>query len=88
MKSGLTNTIKIGQYDIYARESPRGWAIIIMPTNIRIDTFHGYPHIHFSQKGKKHEIKIENFDTALKIIDNHIYKNITINKKRLLEELL
>ncbi|MDR2624433.1 MAG: hypothetical protein LBC39_07740 [Methanobrevibacter sp.] len=42
-----------------------------MPAGIRIDTFHGFPHVHFTQNGKKHEIKIDDFELALEIVNEH-----------------
>jgi len=51
MKQNNTNSIKLGKYKIYRKTSKKGWAITITPINIRIDNFHGFPHIHFSLKG-------------------------------------
>ncbi|WP_281192496.1 hypothetical protein [Methanobrevibacter filiformis] len=33
-----------------------------MPDNVRVDNFHGFPHIHFSLKGKHNKININNMD--------------------------
>jgi len=88
MKVDNTSKRKIGNYDVYERKSHRGWAIIILPAGIRIDTFHGFPHIHFSPNGKKHEIMVNEFEVALEIVDQHIFSNIIIDKEKLLEELL
>ncbi|MDR3291104.1 MAG: hypothetical protein LBT10_03045 [Methanobrevibacter sp.] len=49
---------KIGDYDVYHRNTQRGWAISILPPKIRIDNYHGYPHIQFSLHGIKHKINI------------------------------
>jgi len=86
----VDNTIKrkVGNYDVYERISNRGWAIIIMPSGIRIDTFHGFSHIHFSPNGKKHKINVNDMESALSIIDEHIFINTLIDKEKLLEELL
>jgi hypothetical protein len=87
MKQNNTTTLEYGKYKIYLKTSKRGWAITITPINIRVDTFHGFPHIHFSLKGKHHPIKINKLDKALNIIINHILDNDEINKKKLREEL-
>ena len=42
------NKRRIYDRDVYKRKSKRGWAIVIMPDNIRIDNYHGFTHIHFS----------------------------------------
>ena|GEM_PF-1481015 len=88
MKVDNTKSTKIGNYDVYERESIRGWSITITPIGIRIDDFHGYPHIHFSLKGKKHKINVEKFEEAIYIVFLHISKNKKINLKKLFEELL
>lgn len=75
-----------GNY-IKSRKSKKGWAIMIIPPNIRIDNFHGYAHIHFSPKGKKHRIKEENFDKIYQIVRIHLKKNKKLIKKELLGEL-
>jgi len=88
MKKGLRNKNFIGDYIIYDNITPKMWAIIIMPIEIRIDNAHGYVHIHFSLKGTKHKINKTNFYEIYGIIETHIEKNRVIDKKRLLRELL
>ncbi|MGL6298512.1 MAG: hypothetical protein ACRC1M_05025 [Methanobacteriaceae archaeon] len=88
MKENDTSLLKIGKYNIYHKNSKRGWAITIMPINFRIDNFHGFPHIHFSLKGEHNPIRVNNFNEALIIVINHISNNDEINKKKLMEELL
>ncbi|MDR0774697.1 MAG: MarR family transcriptional regulator [Rickettsia sp.] len=83
MKRDNTEKTKIGNYDVYEREGYRGWAIIIMPDGLRIDNYHGFPHIHFTHKGKKHKINTNNMEKALEILYNHIWKNEIINKKKI-----
>jgi len=39
MKEGQSEVTVIGKYKIYDKETKRGWAITIMPINIRIDNF-------------------------------------------------
>ena len=88
MKVDESKSTRIGDYDVYERESIRGWAITIIPIGIRIDNFHGFPHIHFTLKGEKHKINVEEFEKALYIVFLHISKNKKINPEKLFEELL
>ena len=88
MKESESNVSFIGKYKIYDKESPRGWAITIMPIKIRIDNFHGFSHIHYSLKGKHVNINVNDKDEAFKIVVNHILNNIEIDKLKLTEELL
>ena len=87
MKSNNTDISKIGKYTIYKKSSMRGWAIIIMPSKIRTDNFHGFPHIHYSLKGKHQPIKVNKLNKAFEIVTNHILNNETVNKEKLKGEL-
>ena len=88
MKINETSVMKIGEYTLYRKNSPRGWAITIIPINIRIDNFHGFPHIHYSLKGKHHLIGINDLKRAYEIVVGHIENNEKIYKEKLTEELL
>ncbi|MCL2116586.1 MAG: hypothetical protein FWH29_10255 [Methanobrevibacter sp.] len=88
MKKGLRGKNFIRDYIIYDNTTPKMWAIIVMPIEIRIDNAHGYVHIHFSLKGRKHKINKTNFHEIYGIIEKHIEKNELINKKKLWKELL
>jgi len=59
-----------------------------MPDEIRVDNYHGFPHIHLSLEGDKIPIKYNDRDEVFIIIRNHLLKNKDIIKKELLEELL
>jgi len=87
MKGETRNTEIIHGNYIKSRKSKKGWAIVINPPHTRIDNFHGYTHIHFSPKGKRHNIKLENFDEIYEIIRKHLKKNKKLIKKELLGEL-
>jgi len=73
---------------VYLRETIRGWAIIIIPDKIRVDNFHGFPHIHLTFDGEKIAIKYDDMNEIVMIIRNHLQKNKNLIKKELLEELL
>ena len=88
MKKSLKNKNFIGDYIVYDNITPKMWAIIIMPIEIRIDNAHGYVHIHFSLKGPKHKINKRNFYEIYEIIEKHIEKNSILDKNKLWSELL
>lgn len=88
MKNRDSNQLELHDKIIYWRKSRRGWAIVIMPDNVRTDNFHGFPHIHMEFKGKHEPIKYNNFDTVYSLIIDHIERNKGINKKELRLELI
>jgi hypothetical protein len=88
MKEHTSEKIRIYDTDIILYNSKRGWAIVIMPNNIRIDNHHGFEHLHFSLKGKKHEITEKNMDTLINIIITNVEKNKELNLNELKEDLL
>ncbi|MDR2623170.1 MAG: hypothetical protein LBC39_01165 [Methanobrevibacter sp.] len=88
MKDGSQNKNIIGDYLIYDNKTPRMWAIVIMPIEIRVDNAHGFVHIHFSHRGIHHKINKTDFDEIYEIIVRHIEINKIIDKKKLWEELL
>jgi hypothetical protein len=74
--------------DIYYHNSQRGWAIVIMPDRIRIDTYHKEAHIHFKIDGIHIPIKYRCLEEVGLIVESHIEKYKCINKNKLKEELL
>jgi hypothetical protein len=62
MKLSERHRNKIGKYTIHVNITPRTWAIIIMPPEIRIDNANGFVHIHFSLRGKHHPINKKDFN--------------------------
>ncbi len=88
MKNRTTSKTLIENKEVYRDKSARGWAIIIMPDEIRIDNYHGFPHIHLSLNGEKIQINYNDREDVFIIIKNHILKNKDIIKKELLGELL
>jgi hypothetical protein len=81
------SSIEIKDYKIYYRETVRGWAVAIMPNKIRIDNFHGFPHIHYSLKGKHQPIKTGTLTEALKIVLNYLSENDELVVEDLKNEL-
>lgn len=77
----------IHDYVLYRRLTQKGWGISILPSKVRIDNFHGYPHIHFKLHGIKHNIKVNDMDEAYRIVHNHIMDFKKVNKRILFREL-
>ena len=84
------NTIKISEHGklIYAGKSIRGWKIIIMPDEIRIDNYYKPSHVHVQNKGIHIPIKYRDYEEVGLIIKLHLAKNKGINKEKLMDELL
>jgi hypothetical protein len=88
MKVENSTSTQILDRTIYRRRSKRGWSIVIMPDNIRIDNFHGFPHVHLEGKGGHEEIKTNDFKTVHQIVIKHLERNKGVNKKELKRELV
>lgn len=71
---------------IILRENEDLWAINILPDDILIDNYHGYPHIHIN-KNRKMKISIQNLDKIFFKIINHINMRKGLDKYKLLDEL-
>lgn len=84
------NMIKISKHGkiIYTGKSIRGWKIIIMPDEIRIDNYYKPSHIHVQNNGIHIPIKYKNYEETGLIIELHLAKNKGIDLKKLMEELL
>ncbi|MCL2157618.1 MAG: hypothetical protein FWH54_06315 [Methanobrevibacter sp.] len=88
MKKSTKQRFQKHCHDIYYHKSPRGWAIVIMPDKIRIDTYDKKTHIHFGLKGIHIPIKFDDLETVGLIIELHLDKHKKINKKKLKEILI
>ena len=88
MKEKHGNKIKIKEFIIYYYETQRGWAIVIMPDEVRIDSFHGFSHMHYYQNDTtQRKIKINSLEDALKIVINYLIENDALIKEELEGEL-
>jgi len=87
MKRGEISVFEVGDYKVYQKTSLRGWAVTIVPINVRIDNFHNFPHIHYSLKGEHIPIKVNDMNIVVEIVKKHILKNGKIYKEKLKEEL-
>lgn len=76
---------------IHDRESPAGWAVVVMPDYILIDNYHGEPHIHTNPRvrarDRKVSIRTMDREEALRILLAHIEANRGINRRKLLRKL-
>jgi len=73
--------------DIRVHETPRGWAIVILPDKIIIDTYNKPAHIHTKNRGVHIPVKYKDYDEIGLIIELHIERNKGLNLKELMEEL-
>jgi len=71
--------------DIIWSEKGNLWAIIILPDSIKIDNWHGSPHIHISDKKKRISIN-DPYKVFSKIVV-HINRESGIILSKLLGEL-
>jgi hypothetical protein len=88
MKDHNSGQLQLHDKTIYHRKSKRGWTIVIMPDNVRIDNFHGFSHMHMEIQGKHEPIKYDSFETVINVVIDHIGRNKGLNKKKLRLELL
>jgi hypothetical protein len=87
MKDQNSTKYKVHDRTIYRKYSQRGWSIVIMPDGIRLDNFHGYPHIHWN-KDHVEEIIYDDYETVLNIIRGHFTRGKDINLSNLRKELV
>ena len=74
-----------GKIDV--RESNRGWVILIIPNDIRIDNYHGFTHIHHKSSGIHIPINNDNLNLIKDIIKFHFLHNRNIKNDLLIKEL-
>ena len=74
--------------ELIFRNSPRGWAIIILPDRIIIDTYYKPAHIHTKNKGIHIPVKYKDYEEVGLIVELHIERNKGVNLDELMEELL
>lgn len=87
MKIQSESKDKVTDRYVYRRKSKRGWSVVIMPDNIRIDNFHGFPHIHIKKKAGHEKIGIDDPDMVYQIVMDHLEREKGLNIKKLKEEL-
>ncbi|MBI5460461.1 hypothetical protein [Methanobacterium sp.] len=87
MKIHRESKDRVKDHFVYRRKSKRGWSIVIMLDNIRIDNFHGFPHIHIQKKAGYEEIGIDDPDLVYFIVMDHLERENGLNIEKLKEEL-
>lgn len=85
MKDHDSTKYKVHDRIIYRKLSKRGWSIVIMPDGIRLDNFHGYPHIHWN-KDHVEEIIYDDYEMVLEIIRWYIRRGKDIDLSDLRKE--
>ena len=87
MKDHDSTKYRVDDRTIYRKQSKRGWSIVVMPDGIRLDNFHGYPHIHWNN-GEIEEIIHDDYEIVLEIIRASISRGKDINLTDLRKELV
>lgn len=75
------------QRTVDMKKGARGWTIVVMPDNIRIDSFHGFAHMHIHRKHPHLTIDVQDAETVYKIVTNHLERNGKVETEKLVEEL-
>lgn len=83
MKNEVRNTVKIADRIIYFRETERGWAIVVLPDNFKVDSYYHGVHIHPDRT----ELIIKDPEVIYDIIYEHILRNGRIIEYILRKEL-
>lgn len=76
---------------VYDREGPAGWAVVIMPDYILIDSYHGAPHVHTNPgrpRDRKLAIRLPDRESVLRAVEAHLEANRGVVPRRLLAELV
>jgi hypothetical protein len=79
----LERTLKIAERTIYFRETQRGWAIVVIPDNFKVDNYYHGVHIHPDRK----ELPIKDPQMIYKIVFNHISREGKIKDHIIRREL-
>lgn len=83
MRNEATNILIIAGRNIIFRETRRGWAIVVMPDNFRIDSYYHGIHVHPDRA----ELPIKDPQILHGIICKHIQENGKIIENKLRKEL-
>ncbi len=77
-----------GWIKLIERSSPRGWALVILPQEIRIDNFHGPLHVH-PPRGRGPPVAIGDRTLAAvrERVRRHVEARGTVVYAELLEDL-
>jgi hypothetical protein len=83
MKDEFKNTVKVIDRIIYFRETERGWAIVVIPDNFKVDNFYHGVHIHPDRA----ELPLQDPEVIYDIIYEHILREGRIVEHILRKEL-
>jgi len=88
MKMVEKDKISFGDKYMHISNSQRGWAIVIMPDDIRVDNHNLPTHIHIKNKGIHIPTIYQDMEEVKLIIRCHIHRNRGINLNLLKKELI
>ena len=83
MRKESRSKIEIGMCTIHYRKAPRGWAIVVMPDNFKVDNYYHGVHVHPDRE----VIPIKDPDVIYNIIYNHIWREKRLIEAKLRKEL-
>ncbi|CEA13969.1 hypothetical protein [Methanobacterium formicicum] len=83
MKDESRNSVHIASRTIYFRVTERGWAIVVMPDNFKVDNYYHGVHIHPDRK----QLSIHDPEIIYEIIYQHIIREGKIVEDKIREEL-
>ncbi|KUK73387.1 MULTISPECIES: hypothetical protein [Methanobacterium] len=83
MKNESGNSVQIASRTIYFRITERGWAIVVMPDNFKVDNYYHGVHIHPDRK----QLSIHDPEIIYEIIYQHIIREGKIVEDKIREEL-
>lgn len=75
---------------IYDREGPAGWAVVVMPDYVLVDSYHGPPHVHTNPRlrtrDRKLPIRLADRASVLRVVA-HVEAHGAVRLPLLLAEL-
>lgn len=83
MKKEARSTIRVANCLIHYRKAPRGWAIVVMPEQFKVDNYYHGVHVHPDRK----IIPIKDPETILLIIQTHIEREGKLIEAKIRKEL-
>jgi hypothetical protein len=83
MRKEVRTKIEIGKYHVHYRKAPRGWAIIVMPNQFKVDNYYHDVHVHPDRK----VLPIKDPDIIFNIICLHLEREKLLIESKLRKEL-
>ena len=83
MRREFRSKIEIGELIVHYRRAPRGWAIVVMPNQFKVDNYYHDVHVHPDRK----VLPIKDPDVIFNIICLHIHRENRLIESKLRTEL-